>query len=150
MNKLTKITVALSTVVSCAAFAQTGSDADQARRERNANEVMASHHVDNNSMSASVQRIPEDLRVATHHAADKTREETHKVAEATRNETHKVENSKPAQSTREETHKVAQSTRDFTHRHLQNLRAFSARQDAKFHAKNGSVPNRAAGEMPAS
>ena len=157
MNHLTKIAVALSTVVSCAAFAQTGSDADQARRERNTNEVMASHHGD----SAGVQRIPEDLKVTSHHAADKTREEshkvaqatrdeTHKVAQATRDETHKVENSKAAQSTRDETHKVAQSTRNFTHRHLENLRAFSARQDAKFHAKNGNVPNRAAGEMPAS
>jgi hypothetical protein len=143
MNHLTKIAVALSTVVSCAAFAQTGSDADQARRERNTNEVMANHHVD----SAGVQRIPEDLKVATHQA---TRDETHKVAQATRNETHKVETSKAAQSTRDETHKVAQSTRNFTHRHLENLRAFSARQDAKFHAKNGNVPNRAAGEMPAS
>jgi hypothetical protein len=161
MNKLTKIAIALSTVVSCAAFAQTSTDADQARRERNMNEVLATHHVESDSMSSSVQRIPEDLKTSTHHAADKTRaeshkvaeatrEESHKVAQATRDETHKVENSHAAQSTREETHKVAQSTRDFTHRHLEKVRAFSARQDAKFHAKNGNVPVRAAGEMPAS
>jgi hypothetical protein len=147
MKNLAKIAFAFTTVASCAAFAQTGTDEDQARRERNMNETLSSHHVDTDRMSDSVQRIPQDLKEATHHAADKTREETHKVAQATRNETHKVAqstrdethkvaDSNAAQSTRDETHKVAQSTRDFTHRHLEKLRSFSARQDAAFQAKN--------------
>jgi hypothetical protein len=112
MKNLAKIAIALTTVVSCAAFAQTSTDADQARRDRNMNEVLTQHHVDVDRMDSNVQQMPQrdsSVKSSAHHAAEKTREETHKVA---------------------------QSTRNFTHKHLQKLRAFSARQDAAFQAKN--------------
>jgi hypothetical protein len=119
MKNLAKIAIALGTVVSCAAFAQTSTDADQARRDRNMNEVLTRHHV--NLDDANVQRMPESDSRSTSSA--------HRAAE----------------KTREESHKVAQSTRNFTHKHLQKLRAFSSRQDAAFQTKN----NRPAEKMSA-
>jgi hypothetical protein len=120
MRTLAKIAVALTAAVSCAAFADTGSDADQVRREANMNEVLAKHHVDLDQYGT--QTMPQSKPTM--------RERSHEVA----------------QKTREETHKVAQSTRDFTHRHMEKLRAFSARQDAKFQAKNGHMAKPSTGE----
>jgi hypothetical protein len=111
MKTLAKLAVALTAVASCAAFAQTDSDADRARRDRNVDEVLAKHHVQLDTMSNSdAQAMPEHrtLRERTHHVADKTRATTHKVA---------------------------QSTRDFTHRQADKMRDFGARQDARLHAK---------------
>jgi hypothetical protein len=110
MNNFAKITVALAAVVSCAAFAESGSDADQARRDRNTNEVLMKHHVKLDESNA--QRVPEhdsNVKSSAHHAAEETRAETHKAAESTRN---------------------------YTHKHLEQMRAFSARQDAAFEAKH--------------
>jgi hypothetical protein len=114
MKNLAKIAVALTAVVSCAAFAESGTDADQARRERNMNEVLAHHHV--NLDGNNVQRMPEhdsSMKSSAHHAAEETRAETHKVA---------------------------QSTRNFTHKHLEELRGVEARQDAAFQAKHHRAP----------
>ena len=118
MKNLAKIAIALTAVISCAAFAETSTDADQARRDRNVNEVLTRHHVNVDEMGNNVQRVPQgdsSMKSSAHHAAARTREETHKMA---------------------------QSTRDFTHRHLDKVRAFSARQDAAFHAKNNRAPEK--------
>ena len=111
MKTSTKLAVALTAMVSCAAFAQTDSDADSARRQRNVDEVLAKHHVQLDTMGSNTETMPTEhrtLRERTHHAAE---------------------------TTREKTHKVAQSTRDFTHRQAEKVRDFSARQDARYHAK---------------
>jgi hypothetical protein len=111
MSTLTKIAVALTAVVSCAAFAQTDSDADRARRDRNTDEVLAKHHVQLDQTGDSQAMTAEKPTL---------RERSHRVAE----------------TTREKTHKVAQSTRDFTHRQADKVRDFGARQDAKYHARS--------------
>lgn len=116
MKNIAKIAIALTAIVSCGAFAQSGTDADQARRERNMNEVLTHHHVNLDENNA--QRMPQGesgTKSSAHHAAENTKAETHKVA---------------------------QSTRNFTHKHLQKLRAFSARQDAAFQAKNNRPPEK--------
>ena len=102
MKTLTRIAVALTAVVSCAAFAQTDSEADRARRDQNTNEVLAKHHVNLDTMNSDTSATNPTLRERTHHVAAKTREETHDVA---------------------------QSTRNFTHRQAAKVRDFSARHD---------------------
>jgi hypothetical protein len=102
MKTLTRIAVALTALVSCAAFAQTDSDADQARRDRNTQEALAKHHVDLDSMNSDASATKPTLHERTHHVAAKTRAETHKIA---------------------------QSTRHFTHRQADKVRDFSARHD---------------------
>ena len=127
MNKMSKIAVALTAAASCSfAFADMSSDADQARRQQNVDEVLARHHLDRDGNSTTQSMEPEhrSLRQRTHRLAEKTRDKTHDVAE----------------KTRDTTHEVADSTRDFTHRQLQKSRAFGARQDAKYKAKTGHAP----------
>jgi hypothetical protein len=112
------IAVALSAVASCAAFAQSDSDADGARRQRNMDEVLAKHHVDLDRMDNDAQAMPAEhrtLRERTRLAAAKTREKAHEIAE----------------TAREDTHKVAQSTRDATHRASEKMRDFGARHSGK-------------------
>ena len=121
MKNLAKLVVALTAVVSCAAFAESGTDADQARREGNMNEVLAKHHVRLDTGNAQHMSNDESsMHSSAHHAAEETRAETHKVAE---------------------------STRHYTHEHLQKMRAYSARQDAEFQAKHHHAPSKmSAGE----
>jgi hypothetical protein len=122
MNKLTRIAVALSTVAACSfAFADTGSDADQARRQQNVDEVLARHHVNLDGTSTDTQSMSSTAEHPT------LRERTHRVAE----------------KTRDKTHQAADSTRNFTHRQLTKARDFSARQDARFPAKDGHAPVKA-------
>ncbi len=116
MKTLAKIAIALTAVASCAAFAQSDSDADRVRRERNMDEVLAKHHVNLGATNSDTQAMPAEhraFRERSHHAADKTREDTHKVAQA---------------------------TRDFTHRQAEKMRGFGARQDARFHDKSDRPP----------
>jgi uncharacterized membrane protein YqiK len=123
MSTLTKIAVALTAVVSCAAFAQTDSDADRARRERNMDEVLARHHVQLDQMGDTQAMNSEKPTL---------RERSHRVAE----------------TTREKTHKVAQSTRNFTHRQAEKMRDFGARQDAKYHTGSDRPAAKAAENTP--
>jgi hypothetical protein len=102
MKTLTRIAVALTALVSCAAFAQTDNEADQTRRDRNTQEVLSKHHVDLDTMNSDAPATKPTLRERTHRIAAKTRADTHKVA---------------------------QSTRDFTHRQADKVRDFSARHD---------------------
>ena len=133
MKKLSTIAVALAAATSCSfAFADMSSDADQARRQQNVDEVLAKHHISLDGSSTSTQSMSTErptLRQRTHHVAERTREKTHEIAD----------------TTREKTHEVASSTRDFTHRQLDKSRKFSARQDAEYRAKNGHAPITPAG-----
>ena len=110
---LARTVVALAAFASCAAFAQSSSDADQARRDRNVDEVLAKHHLQRDTMNRDTQSMSSNkptLRERTHHAAATTRTKTHHVAESTRN---------------------------FTHRQAEKMRDFGARQNARYPAKNG-------------
>ena len=114
MKNLAKIAVALTAVVSCAAFAESGTDADQARRERNMNEVLTKHHVNLDTDNAqTLSKSDSSVKSSAHHAVENTRAQTHKVAE---------------------------STRHYTHEHLEKMRAYSARQDAAYQAKHRHAP----------
>ena len=128
MNKMSKIAIALTAAASCSfALADMSSDADQARRQQNVDEVMARHHLDHDGNSTT-----QSMATPEHQSV---RQRTHRIAEKTRSKTHDV-----AEKTRETTHEAADSTRNFTHRQLQKSRAFGARQDAKYKAKTGHAP----------
>jgi len=127
MNRLSRIAIAMGTVAACSfAFAETGSDADQARRQQNVDEVLAKHHVNLDATGTDTQRLSSTSEHPT------LRERTHRVAE----------------KTRDKTHHAADSTRDFTHRQLTKARDFSARQDARFPPKEGRVPAKAQENPP--
>ena len=115
MNNLAKIAVAIGAFTVGAAFAQSDSDADQARRARNMDEVLAKHNVHADGTGSATEAMPENkptLRARSHQVAETARQKTHHVVAATR----------------EESHHVAQSTRDFTHRQADKVRSLSDRQ----------------------
>lgn len=118
MYKLSKLAVVLSTVAACSLTFAAATDSDQARRQRNVDEVMAKHNLNADGSSNGTHAMP---AAASHKTM---RERTHSIAE----------------KTREETHEAAEATRDFTHRQLDKARDFSAHQDAKFPTKAGRVP----------
>ncbi len=125
INRLSKMAVALTAVAACSfAFADM-TDSDQARRQRNVDEVLAKHHVNLDSTSYGTQSVPSSshstMKQKTHHIAEKTRETTHEAADSTRN---------------------------FTHRQLDKARDFGARTNEKYPAKEGHEPGKL--EMPQS
>ncbi len=104
------------------------SDADQARRQQNVDEVLAS--------TTEPQRQRHDDAVDVDPCGHESlRQRTHNVAEKTRDKTHEV-----AEKTRETTHEAASSTRHFTHRQLRKTRAFGPARTQKYRAKNGHEP----------
>ena len=106
MKTSPKLVLALLAAVSCAAGADTySSQADQARRERNREEALASYRAGNTT-----------ARQEAHEVAQSARHGAHKVAEGTRDVAHKTAN-----EGRRVGHKVAVKARDTT-----------AKADAKF------------------
>jgi len=135
MRNLTRIAVAMAAVFSCAAFAQTSSDADQARRQRNVDEVLAKHHVDldhmNGTMGNGEQSMPmhhRTMRSRTHHVAEEARSKRHEIARNMRKDTHETadiarsESHSAAEGARDATHTIAQKTRRETHRAADKVR----------------------------
>lgn len=115
LNSTARFIFAATAIAACtAATAQSFSQSDQERRERNREEVMAKHgepmHADEPMERHGT------MHEKMHHSAEMTREKTHHVAE----------------ETREKTHDVAEKTRDFTHRQAQKVRRFGERQQDHF------------------
>jgi hypothetical protein len=130
MKTLAKFAVALTAVASCAAFAQTDSDADHARRERNVDEVLAKHHVDLDRMNDG-QTMAEPhatMRSRTHHVAEATRSHWHEATHNMRADLHATGNEirsdahDAAGGARDSTHAIAQKTRNVTHRAADKVR----------------------------
>ncbi|MGZ5131189.1 MAG: hypothetical protein ACXWIG_02165 [Caldimonas sp.] len=85
MKKLTRLALALVAVAASAvAVAEPFDSADQARRERNREELMARH----GDVATTTYRSDDDrptLREKSHRAADSTRSFTHRQAQKMRN-----------------------------------------------------------------
>ena len=146
MRSLTRIAVAMTAVVSCAAFAQTDSAADQARRQRNVDEVLARHHVDLDRMndSQSMAQQHPTMRSRAHRVAQATRSHLHEAATNMRADLHATGNEirsdshDAAEGARHSTHTIAQKTRHATHRAADKARNMSDRND-----EGSSHPSRA-------
>lgn len=130
MSTPTRLAVALTALVSCAAFAQTDNDADQARRQRNVDEVLARHHVDLDRMNNG-QAMSEEhptLRSRTHRVAQATRSHWHEATHNMRADLHATGNEirsdshDAASGARDSTHTIADKTRNVTHRAADKVR----------------------------
>jgi len=141
MRNLTRIAVAMAAVFSCAAFAQTSSDADQARRQRNVDEVLAKHHVDLDHMNATPMGNDEQssmhhrtMRSRTHHVANEARTKRHQIARNFRKDTHETavdarsESHSAAEGARDATHTIAEKARRTTHRAADKVRDMKSDQ----------------------
>jgi len=132
MKTSPKIVLALLAAVSCAAGADTySSQADQARRDRNREEALASYRAGNMSAGNTT------ARAETNDVAQSARQGAHKVAEGTRNVARKTANEANRLG-----HKVAVQARETT-----------ARTEAKFAPvdkkdSKGEAANAANGPKP--
>ncbi|MDQ2927703.1 MAG: hypothetical protein M3R22_06000 [Pseudomonadota bacterium] len=136
MRTLTRIAVAMTAVVSCAAFAQTDSAADQARRQRNVDEVLARHHVDLDRMNDSQSMMEHrTMRSRTHHVAQATRSHLHEAVTNMRADLHatgaeiRSDSHDAAEGARDSTHTIAQKTRHATHRAADEVRDKNDKSD---------------------
>jgi len=91
MKTSPKLVLALLAVVSCAASAETySSQADQARRERNREEALASYRAGNTTARQEAHEVAQSARHAGHEVAESSRNVAHKTANEGRRVGHKV------------------------------------------------------------
>ena len=91
MKTSSKLVFALLAAVSCAAGADTySSQADQARRERNREEALASYRAGNTTARQEAHEVAQSARHAGHEVAESSRNVAHKTANEGRRVGHKV------------------------------------------------------------
>jgi hypothetical protein len=91
MKTSPKLVLALLAAVSCAAGADTySSQADQARRERNREEALASYRAGNTTARQEAHEVAQSARHAGHEVAESSRNVAHKTANEGRRVGHKV------------------------------------------------------------
>ena len=91
MKTSPKLVLALLAAVSCAAGAETySSQADQARRERNREEALASYRAGNTTARQEAHEVAQSARHAGHEVAESSRNVAHKTANEGRRVGHKV------------------------------------------------------------
>jgi hypothetical protein len=91
MKTSPKLLLALLAAVSCAAGADTySSQADQARRDRNREEALASYRAGNTTARQEAHEVAESARHGAHKVAEGTRDVAHKTANESRRVGHKV------------------------------------------------------------
>ena len=91
MKTSPKLVFALLAAVSCAAGADTySSQADQARRERNREEALASYRAGNTTARQEAHEVAQSARHAGHEVAESSRNVAHKTANEGRRVGHKV------------------------------------------------------------
>ena len=91
MKTSPKLLLALLAAVSCAAGADTySSQADQARRERNREEALASYRAGNTTARQEAHEVAQSARHAGHEVAESSRNVAHKTANEGRRVGHKV------------------------------------------------------------
>ena len=91
MKTSPKLVLALLAAVSCAAGADTySSQADQARRERNREEALASYRAGSTTARQEAHEVAQSARHAGHEVAESSRNVAHKTANEGRRVGHKV------------------------------------------------------------
>ena len=91
MKTSPKLVLALLAAVSCAAGADTySSQADQARRERNREEALASYRAGNTTARQEAHEVAQSARHAGHEVAESSRNVAHKTANEGRRVGHNV------------------------------------------------------------